>query len=57
MRAAPYDLRGLGYTPVRVETAEGKAEYVEAQRAFTQRSNALRRELVAALDGLAQTSR
>ncbi|SOC52671.1 3-methyladenine DNA glycosylase [Ornithinimicrobium cerasi] len=57
MRAAPYDLRGLGYTPVRIETAEGKAEYVEAQRAFTQRSNALRRELVAALDGLAQTSR
>lgn len=46
MRAAPYDLRELGYEPVRIETAEGKAEYVTAQRAFTVRSNALRSELL-----------
>jgi hypothetical protein len=52
MRAAPYDLRELGYEPVRVETAEGKAEYLEAQRAFTVRSNALRRELLGALERL-----
>lgn len=50
MRAAPYDLRELGYEPVRIETTEGKAEYVEAQRAFTVRSNALRRRLLAVLD-------
>lgn len=53
MRAAPYDLRGLGYEPVRIETAEGKAEYVEAQRGFTVRGNALRRRLLEALDALA----
>ena len=50
MRAAPYDLRELGYEPVRIETPEGKAEYVAAQRAFTVRTNALRRELLAVLD-------
>ena len=38
MRASPYDLRTLGYEPVPIETREGKAAYVEAQRAFTQRS-------------------
>lgn len=53
MRAAPYDLRELGYEPVRIETPEGKAEYVGAQRAFTVRGNALRRELLAVLDPLA----
>ena len=28
MRAAPYDLADLGFDPVRIETAEGKATYV-----------------------------
>jgi hypothetical protein len=53
MRAAPYDLRELGYEPVRVETATGKAEYVEAQRGFTVRGNALRRRLLDVLEPLA----
>lgn len=52
MRAAPYDLRELGYEPVRIETTEGKAEYVAAQRAFTARSNDLRRRLLEVLDRL-----
>lgn len=52
MRAAPYDLRPLGYEPVRIETADGKREYAEAQRAFTRRSNALRQRLLAVLHGL-----
>ncbi|WP_033229428.1 hypothetical protein [Serinicoccus profundi] len=52
MRAAPYDLRSLGYEPVRIETADGKREYAEAQRAFTRRSNALRQRLLAVLHGL-----
>ncbi|RIK15159.1 MAG: 3-methyladenine DNA glycosylase [Acidobacteria bacterium] len=56
MRAAPYDLRELGYQPVRIETTEGKAEYVAAQRAFTARSNALRRELLDALDAVERAS-
>ena len=37
MRAAPYDLEGLGYSPVRIETAAGKAEYAEPQRVFAAR--------------------
>ncbi|MBA3741748.1 3-methyladenine DNA glycosylase [Sporichthya sp.] len=49
MRASPYDLADLGYAPVRIETAEGKAEYVEAQRAFAERAAPLRQRLIAAL--------
>ena len=55
MRAAPYDLRALGYEPVRIETTEGKREYAEAQRAFARRSNALRQRLLSALDALPAT--
>ena len=46
MRAAPYDLRPLGYEPVAIETAEGKATYVAAQRDFASRAHVLRRRLV-----------
>ena len=49
MEASPYDLRALGYTAVPVETAAGKAAYVERQRAFATRSNALRHRLLAVL--------
>ena len=52
MRAAPYDLRELGYEPVRIETPEGKAEYAAAQRAFSVRGQALRERLVDAIDVL-----
>ncbi len=45
MRASPYDLTGLGYRPVPIETADGKAEYVAAQRGFAARGQRLRREL------------
>lgn len=50
MRAAPYDLRDWGYEPVPIETPEGKAEYVRAQRGFTERSVTLRQRLLARLD-------
>ena len=50
MQASPYDLRELGYEPVRIETPQGKAEYLERQRAFTVCSNALRRRLLGVLD-------
>ena len=46
MRASPYDLSGLGYSPVRVETTEGKQEYVAAQRSFAERGAPLRDALV-----------
>lgn len=42
MRASPYDLSDWGYSPVTIETVEGKAEYVRQQRALSDRSQALR---------------
>ncbi len=52
MRAAPYDLADLGFEPVRIETAEGKAAYVEAQRGFAERGAPLRARLVAECERL-----
>ncbi|MGY1726048.1 3-methyladenine DNA glycosylase [Geodermatophilus sp. SYSU D01062] len=52
MRASPYDLADRGYAPVRIETAEGKAEYVAAQRGFAERAAPLRRRLVEVCDAL-----
>ena len=50
MEASPYDLRELGHDPVRIETPQGRAEYLERQRAFTVRSNALRHRLIDVLE-------
>ena len=46
MRASPYDVTGLGQSAVAIETASGRAEYVAAQRAFSERSQPLRRRLL-----------
>jgi hypothetical protein len=46
MRASPYDLSGLGYEPVAVETPTGKATYAAAQRGFADRAGPLRRRLI-----------
>jgi hypothetical protein len=46
MRASPYDLADLGYPPVAVETPEGRAAYVTAQRGFAARGQVLRRRLL-----------
>jgi hypothetical protein len=53
MEASPYDLRELGHIPVPIETPEGKAAYLERQRSFAERSNALRRRLLTVLDAAA----
>ncbi len=52
MRASPYDLSGLGYEPVRIETAQGKQQYASAQRRFSERAAPLRQRLIDACDGL-----
>lgn len=49
MQASPYDVSAWGADAVAIETAEGKVEYVRAQRGFTERGNALRERLVAAV--------
>jgi hypothetical protein len=59
MRAAPYDLSGLvldphgaAWTPIRVETAEGKREYADLQRGFAERGAPIRDALIAECERL-----
>ena len=52
MRASPYDFGDLGYEPVRIETPEGKQQYVAAQRVFAERGAPLRRRLIEECDRL-----
>jgi len=59
MRAAPYDMTGTVldpsgelWTPVRIETAEGKREYAEAQRGFAERGAPIRAALIAECERL-----
>ena len=49
MEAAPYDLHALGYEPIRIETPEGRAEYVRRQRALVERVAPLRSRVATAL--------
>jgi len=46
MRASPYDLRQIGYNPVKIETAEGRAHYEREQRALASRAEPLRARLL-----------
>ncbi|SDS12342.1 3-methyladenine DNA glycosylase [Microterricola viridarii] len=50
MAASPYDVSAWGAPAVAIETAEGKAEYVRAQRGFAERGDALRVRLLAAME-------
>ena len=46
MRASPYDLSGYGFTPVKIETKEGREEYVELQRELHRRGGPVRERLL-----------
>lgn len=48
MRASPYDFSALGHEPVAVETEQGRAEYVQHQRAFAEEAAVLRTRLAGA---------
>ncbi|WP_255362469.1 hypothetical protein [Blastococcus aurantiacus] len=48
MQASPYDVSSYGLTPVAIETPDGKAAYVERQRALTARAVGLRSKLIEA---------
>jgi hypothetical protein len=52
MRASPYDLAKLGYAPIRIEEAEGRAAYEVHQRDFAARSQPLRARLITLLERL-----
>jgi hypothetical protein len=55
MRAAPYDLSGLddgAIEPIRIETPEGKREYADLQRGFSERAAPIRAALIAECERL-----
>lgn len=56
MEASPYDLEPWGGEPVRIETPEGKAEYVRRQRGFAERGNALRARILEAWFGAPESA-
>lgn len=47
MAASPYDCSSLGLDPIRIETPQGKAAYINAQRDLAERARPLRAELLA----------
>jgi hypothetical protein len=48
MRASPYMLRDIGFEPIRVETADGRAEYARLQRTISERARPIRQRVLAA---------
>ncbi len=52
MRASPYDLKTLGFTPIAIETPAGRAEYEQHQRTFASRGEPLRARLIALCERL-----
>jgi hypothetical protein len=59
MRAAPYDMTGIRldptgeeWSPVPIETAEGKRLYADLQRGFTERAAPIRQRLIAECERL-----
>jgi hypothetical protein len=46
MRASPYDLSEYGFSPITIETTDGKQEYAAHQRRFTERAAPIRERLI-----------
>lgn len=64
MAASAYDVSEWGHPPIKVETAEGRAEYSALQRGFAERAAPLRARLIDVtatlvnqMEGLARTGR
>lgn len=52
MKASPYDLSAYGLDPIRIETPEGRQEYVQGQKTIADRADVVRRNLISALEDL-----
>lgn len=50
MRASPYDVTSLGYTPIEIEKPSGRAEFTSLQREYAGSAQTLRGRLVEACD-------
>ena len=46
MKASPYDLEAYSLEPIRIETEEGRMEYLEAQKTIYERSKPIRSRLI-----------
>jgi hypothetical protein len=46
MRASPYDLSGYGLAPIMIETPDGRAEYITAQRKLSEDARPVRHKLL-----------
>ena len=46
MRASPYDLTAFGFSPIAIETPEGRTEYTDFQHALHERGQPLRERLL-----------
>ena len=57
MRASPYDLSDYGeYTPIKIETSEGRAEYERLQREISKNASLLRRRLADTIESIIDLS-
>jgi hypothetical protein len=54
MRASPYDMSEQGYHPIKVETEEGRAEYLRYQKKIWQLGQPVRAKLLKAYQSLAK---
>lgn len=46
MRASPYDLRTRGLEPIKIETGEGRLEYLKKQKEIFEKAKPVRKELI-----------
>jgi hypothetical protein len=53
MRASPYDLTGYGFQPIKIESPDGREEYIRHQRRLAEASVPLRDRLLEVYQGLA----
>jgi hypothetical protein len=54
MKASPYDLLHLGYEPIKIETLEGREEYVREQNRLQKKSVPVRQALIACYEEIEQ---
>ena len=52
MQAAPYDLLDLGLAPIKIETPEGRLEFANKQKIFSERAHEIRGLLIEKIQGL-----
>ena len=55
MRASPYDLAHLGYQPVLIETAAGRSQYEQEQRALAAKAEPVRQRLRQTANAIAES--